>query len=238
MIAFATPKDTTIPTIASAVAQHRKKYDRLPRIGTVDQFLRHLQEIRYIADLLQGCAILLGTCAGDLGLGENFMHYADCSAHAWYKLKGATIIDAFGRGIKEKDFITPSCSGLEAYRGASVRPPAVISLERILDVQFDEPCIFLIRTLGIRIALTAFVESHGNHFEDTSVYGFIHGSLPTEWEDALELLWAAMLYAMLRPGVLDTSQHSFSDLILRETDLAADLFELVVRQLQDPLPDG
>jgi len=253
---FDTPRDTAIPTITSAIDAYASRFRPFVAVPDKDMFLRHLNMFHGLIDRLLLGSIHLNAIA-QIKKDPEFEHFlpecADVFAkmredtfekltkdwtRQWGIFEKAIFIDATKRGIERKSFLeAPMSQENKPYRGARNCPPAEVTMWRMLNWNMEmagaEPYLFLIRQLAMRIIFAAYAK---NFLENSACLflGLIRATkLPHEWHEALELRFAARLHS----GTPTPQDDYFGFMILREMDLMGDLFELVLRQLQDPIPD-
>jgi hypothetical protein len=99
----------------------------------------------------------------------------------------------------------------------------------MLDCQFHlgvSPSDFLLRHLGLRIALKAFAEIN-NHVDSKLLKRLSAISFPEKWIDVLEIKTAATYHDE------NCLSGRFSFLIITEVQLMADLFEMLLMKLHE-----
>lgn len=235
MIAFATPTNTVIPTVHTAVEEVAKRHKPfVPFLSNRDVFLRHLYEFRKIVDeLWQGRCHLRheNVERGDQLAFEQYTIVLDAE---WLALIEAAYEDASDCGVSREEFIVPYMQRMKPWRGVRCEPPAEITISRALGGQFslhDDPVIFLMRQLACRITMAAYANCVSTAVKSRFFDRLRNTSLPQEWRDTDELKWAAALYK----GEHGTEHHSFGYLMIRELGFMTSLFELMFRQMQEPI---
>ena len=254
---FETPKNTDVPTITSAVEAYASRFRPFTAIPDKDTFLRHLSILHgLISHLLSGSINLqavarikkepefehflaeLPKCADAFARIDEamFEDLKESWTEQWGIFEKAIFIDAAKRGIVKERFLVPDMYEDQPYRGAKNLPRAEVAMWRMLNCNpravDTSPSLFLIRQLAMRIIFAAYAKN----FLESSPCLFLalirRTELPHEWHEALELRFAARLHS----GEFSAQDDYFGYMILREVALMASLFELVLRQLQDPIP--
>ena len=232
---FKTPTDSVMPTVDIAVVLLAGRLERfVTGLENMDQFLRHLRVFYIVTEHLWQGAMHLASLTN---VDEDTRMFLDEITGAWGKewncLADVIVKDAVFYGVCEEHFMFPTKDSSGDWEER--KPHACASLSQLLGCQFhtdDVPSIFLMRQLAMRILFMAYAQS----VHETVTSEFIQRArfikLPWEWCGVPELSLAAGLYTEKQGA----SSQIFSNRIYEEVCLMADIFELVLRQLQDPLP--
>lgn len=238
MDAFDELGNTIIATTTDTIDQTASRFEPfIARVEERDQFLRHLKMLHGLVNRLwQGALLLRKMLSGDL-VTPSLEKYSRDIGKEWSKLENAIFEDADNLGIKRDIFLSPTKYGRGPYHGFNYKPRAQVTIWRMLDSQFhihirDNPSIFLIRQLAMRIIFAAYARNISGSVRSGFVDLVLKTKIPHEWADTQELQFAAELY----PGNIEREGRHFGYVILREVILMIDLFELALRQLEDSLP--
>lgn len=232
---FATPENTIISTPEIAVEKLAGQYKPfIPFLSNPGIFLRQLHVFYDLAgDLWQGrCHLRHETpMRGD---GLKFQSYTIDLDREWLSYVDAAFADAMSRGVSRGVFMNPRSGSMDAWSGARNEPSAYTTIGRMLDGNFHsnrtEPSLYLMRQLACRIIMASYVRNISTAVKSEFFNLVREHKLPGRWDEAQELIWASCFY---KEKV--AADHRFGYLMVREFHLMADLFELVLRQLQDPL---
>lgn len=236
MIQFNMPRDTRVSSIAVAV--DRTALGLKPLIVGLedrDLFLRHLRLLCNLANGLWLGAVILEDGFKTKRSTFSFMEYSHCVKEEWAKLESAAFDDASDRELSVDNFLFPIKRGRHPYHGCEFEPHAQMGLKRMLSCQFslvDNPSLFLIRQLAMRILFKAYVRNITETVKSKFVDLVREMKLSREWQEAAELQFAAEFHI----DKMGMENSHFGDIVLHEVAIMKDILELALRQFQDPLP--
>ncbi|MFC1623679.1 hypothetical protein ACFL05_00990 [Patescibacteria group bacterium] len=219
-----TPENTVIPTPQSAVQGKKQAIEKVARIQNKKAvILKYVYELNgIVSHMWQGCAHLESLSDDDsVSTGEYFRSF-------WEKATSNSLKDAKSFGLTVSQFIAPDlvCRYIPSARHS---PRVGVSINRMLDCQFHleaKQSDFLLRHLGLRIVLKAFAEIN-NHVDSKFLKTLNTISFPERWIDVPEIKAATAYHDE------DCLSNRFSYLIIKEIELMADLFELLLIKLHE-----
>lgn len=223
-----TLKNSIISTPQIAVLNVAKKITPIAIVGEEKLTkLRYIYELSFIiGQLWQGCVYLQNIEDGKINISivENFEKF-------WSDVFGSGIEDAMSIGLTYEQFIN-SMLVWRFIPGACINTPsASISISRMLDCQFNlgaSPRSFLLRHLGLSIALKAFAEINSG-VSSLFLKKLKELSFFEDWIDMHEINMATKYCDE------NCLSNHFRFLVIKEVYLMSDLFELVLIKLAEQI---
>lgn len=231
MIKFEGLENSIIPTIASAVSQKTREFQKFSDgLGGKNAAIIHLRTLYDVTDCLCGglCHFHRLKLNDKHPLNNNEEYRILVERHTtefmeiWENIE-RTIIDEARHGI------TPGLRGFFEVP----RPQALLGINVMLDAQFHisaDPSIFLVRHLMTRIMFAAYVANIPASVRSGSIELVRNLPLENEWKDSQDLCCAAILHS---DGRFAPEHFAFRTTLCRELILMENLFELALRQLSE-----